>query len=31
MMMQDHYIENHGHFHEGDAGLDLYVIRNLRI
>ena len=22
------YYENHGHFHEGDAGLDLYVIED---
>ena len=23
--------ENHGHFHKGDAGLDLYIIRNQTI
>tara|TARA_B100001142_G_scaffold177261_1_gene177021 strand:+ start:177 stop:614 length:438 start_codon:yes stop_codon:yes gene_type:complete len=23
------YYENHGHFHEGDAGLDLYVLEDL--
>ena len=23
--------ENHGHFHEGDAGLDLYVIEDIQI
>ena len=23
--------ENHGHFHEGDAGLDIYIIRNQTI
>ena len=23
------YYENHGHFHEGDAGLDLYILEDL--
>ena len=23
------FYENHGHFHEGDAGLDLYVLENI--
>lgn len=23
------FYENHGHFHDGDAGLDLYVLENL--
>ena len=23
------YYENHGHFHSGDAGLDLYVLENM--
>ena len=23
------YYENHGHFHKGDAGLDLYVLENI--
>ena len=23
------FYENHGHFHDGDAGLDLYVIENI--
>ena len=23
------YYENHGHFHQGDAGLDLYVLEDL--
>ena len=23
------YYTNHGHFHEGDAGLDLYVLENI--
>lgn len=23
--------ENHGHFHEGDAGLDLYVLEDIKI
>ena len=29
-MVWDLY-ENHGHFHEGDAGLDLYIIRKQTI
>ena len=23
------FYENHGHFHDGDAGLDLYVLKNM--
>ena len=23
------YYENHGHFHQGDAGLDLYVLEDI--
>ena len=25
------FYENHGHFHQGDAGLDLYIIENMII
>ncbi len=24
------FYENHGHFHDGDAGLDLYVLENIK-
>ena len=26
-----HYYENHGHFHEGDAGIDIFVIKTQTI
>ena len=25
------YYENHGHFHQGDAGLDLYILEDTEI
>ena len=24
----ENFYQNHGHFHDGDAGLDLYIIEN---
>ena len=24
------FYQNHGHFHDGDAGLDLYVLENIQ-
>ena len=27
----DNYYKNHGHFHEGDSGLDLYVLEDILI
>ena len=29
--LADNYYKNHGHFHEGDSGLDLYVLEDILI